>query len=567
MPKILAIDDKSDNLITISTLLKHLIPESEVVTAQSGIEGIEAVVDESPDVILLDLRMPGIDEFEVCKRLKSEDNTRNIPVIMLTAVKTDSKSRVKGLELGADAFLTKPINETELAAQVNVALRMKRAEDALRAQRDILENAVSKRTKELTESEQRVRLALEGTDQGLWDWDVANGRFAFDNYWPGVLGYRVNEIEFNFHWWESNIHPDSKPVYEKALQNYLDGKVKYYELEYQFRRKSGKWMWIWARGICVNYDTDGNTLRFIGTHRDITNRKKAEEDLRKAYDELEIKVAERTKELCESNQKLKLEMEEREKAQKALRDQQAQLVHAGRLASLGEMSTGVAHELNQPLSIIRLYAESFLIGQDKLNKSEINENATSIIRLVDRAADIVNHMRRFASAKSIYMQDIDPVASMDSALDFFKEQFRSHGIEIQTEYGDNLPKIHADEQLLEQAMINFLSNARYAVETRDKNETGNYRKSVTLRLWHDHANHDVIIEVADNGIGMTLEEKEKCFDPFYTTKDVGQRTGIGLSIANDIIRELEGRLDFDSERNVGTAMRLIIPCSHRDQTH
>ena len=149
MPKILAIDDKQDNLTIISDLLKSIIPDCFVITAQSGTEGIEKARTELPDTILLDLIMPEMDGFEVCERLKDDEKTKQIPVVMLTGIIIDAKSRVKGLELGADAFLSKPIEGMELAAQVKVMLRIKKAEDQLRKEKDLLERQVEKRTVEL----------------------------------------------------------------------------------------------------------------------------------------------------------------------------------------------------------------------------------------------------------------------------------------------------------------------------------------------------------------------------------------------------------------------------------
>ena len=111
MLKILAIDDRQDNLVTVSALLKNLVPECNVVTALSGAEGLEKARSEFPDTILLDINMPEMDGFEVCERLKEDDRTRHIPIILLTAVRMDSPSKVKGLALGADAFLAKPIDD------------------------------------------------------------------------------------------------------------------------------------------------------------------------------------------------------------------------------------------------------------------------------------------------------------------------------------------------------------------------------------------------------------------------------------------------------------------------
>lgn len=149
MPKILTIDDIEDNLIIQSVILTRYIPDCTVITATSGEEGIEKAIEELPDTILLDIMMPGLDGFEVCRRLKSIEETRSIPVIMLTGVRMDTRNRVKGLDVGADAFLTKPVEAIELVAQVNVMLRIKNAEAELRQEKEHLESVVRKRTRAL----------------------------------------------------------------------------------------------------------------------------------------------------------------------------------------------------------------------------------------------------------------------------------------------------------------------------------------------------------------------------------------------------------------------------------
>ena len=160
MTKILAIDDEKNSLIVIKSILKKSISHCEVITVQSGIEGIEKAKKENPDVILLDIQMPLMDGFEVCKRLKSDEKTKNIPIIFLTAFETNSKNRIKGLELGADAFLTKPVDEAELISQINVMLRIKKTEDKIRNEKDLLEVLVQERTSELQASENKYRTTL-----------------------------------------------------------------------------------------------------------------------------------------------------------------------------------------------------------------------------------------------------------------------------------------------------------------------------------------------------------------------------------------------------------------------
>lgn len=168
MVTILIIDDKEDNLFSISALLKSFIPHCSVITARSGTEGVKKARVELPDTILLDIIMPGMDGYEVCRKLKSDEKTKHIPVILITAIKTDSESRVKGLDLGADAFLSKPVEGAELSAQVSAMLRIKYNEDALRKQEALLreshmnlEKKISERTSELMKANQELALEIE----------------------------------------------------------------------------------------------------------------------------------------------------------------------------------------------------------------------------------------------------------------------------------------------------------------------------------------------------------------------------------------------------------------------
>ncbi len=143
------IDDERENLNLFPILLKKYIPDCSVVIAQSGEEGIEKARAEQPDTVMLDINMPGMDGFEVCTALKSDDETKHIPIIMLTGMATDSESRIRGLNLGADAFLTKPIRGAELVSQVNVMLRIRETEALLRKEKDLLETLVRARTEAL----------------------------------------------------------------------------------------------------------------------------------------------------------------------------------------------------------------------------------------------------------------------------------------------------------------------------------------------------------------------------------------------------------------------------------
>ena len=155
--RLLAIDDVPDNLVALSALLRTYLPGCDVETASSGLEGIAKARSREPDTILLDIQMPGMDGFEVCRLLKEDPLTRHVPIVFLTARNADSASRVRGLEIGGDAFLSKPVDPGELTAQVKAMVRIKQAEDRLREQASLLEELVEKRTAALHQSEARYR--------------------------------------------------------------------------------------------------------------------------------------------------------------------------------------------------------------------------------------------------------------------------------------------------------------------------------------------------------------------------------------------------------------------------
>ena len=158
--KILAIDDKQDNLTTLTAVVREALPDCTLLTALNGLQGIERARTEDPDVILLDIVMPGMDGFEVCRRLKADELLRSIPVVFLTALRTDRESRVKALEVGAEAFLSKPLDELELLAEVRAMTKLKAANRLQQLEKEQLAALVADRTREL-EQELALRKQAE----------------------------------------------------------------------------------------------------------------------------------------------------------------------------------------------------------------------------------------------------------------------------------------------------------------------------------------------------------------------------------------------------------------------
>ncbi len=228
-----------------------------------------------------------------------------------------------------------------------------------------------------------------------------------------------------------------------------------------------------------------------------------------------------------------------------------QLNQAAKMATLGEMATGVAHELNQPLSVIKT-ASSFFIK--KLNHDEPLSSEILSVMLrkidsnVDRASDIINHMRQFARKPDLILAKVQVNDVLKRAYDIFSQQLRLREIHVVFELEEHLPVVKAEAGRLEQVFINLLLNARDAIEEKwAGREYGPDDKKITLKT-HTDSTH-VVIEIKDTGIGIPEEIIPKLFEPFFTTKEVGKGTGLGLSISYGIIKECGGTIHGENDEN------------------
>jgi signal transduction histidine kinase len=242
------------------------------------------------------------------------------------------------------------------------------------------------------------------------------------------------------------------------------------------------------------------------------------------------------------------------RTEEALREKQAQVVHAGRLTAMGEMATGIAHEINQPLAIIRVAADGLNAYFDgKEANTEEARAARKIISQVERAAAIIDNMRAFVRNGTEKAETIDLRDPVEKALSFFREHFRIHGIRLHIDLPDDPLMVRINPNKFEQIMVNFLSNARYAVEKKGPPDDD---KKILVRLISDVSSDTAILEVEDNGTGMSKEVLERCMEPFYTTKEVGEGMGLGLSIAHGIAREFQTEIEVRSVEGQGSLFRV-----------
>jgi len=249
-----------------------------------------------------------------------------------------------------------------------------------------------------------------------------------------------------------------------------------------------------------------------------------------------------------------------------------QLIQASKMATLGEMATGMAHELNQPLTVIKT-AASFIrrkMERGEALASELLATLTQEIDAhVDRASKIINHLREFGRKPEMKLESVDVGGILLRSLDIFSQQLKLREIEVRQEIEPDLPQVMADAGRLEQVFINMLINARDAIEDKwsDKwRESGGAPapaqppagpKRITLKA--ELAGGRVRVEIADTGCGIPTGVKDKIFEPFFTTKRVGKGTGLGLSISYGIIQDCGGSIQAESEPGLGTRFIIELP--------
>ena len=530
--KLLAIDDNQDNLLTLKALLQAFLPEASLITSQSAADGIRRAKLESPDTILMDIQMPGMDGFEATCKLKEIPATRHIPVILVTAHRTDAGCRVKGLEAGADAFLSKPIDESELVAQIKAMVRIKKSEDALRRERDSLEGLVGRRTvdlrranealqqnlERLAQSEQRYSRAVRGTSDGLWDWDIVSGDAYFSPRFQELLGCGEDELPSRVDAIFSRIHQDEEPLARSALQAHLLLHAPF-DVAMRLRTDSDHYLWFRVRGQ-AEWNERGEAVRMAGAISDITEGRQMEEQLRQSQ----------------------------------------------KMEAVGQLAGGVAHDFNNILTVIAGYAT--ILKMDLLGKKEQGEVVEQIITASERAAQLTRGLLAFSRKQAMAPRRVD-LNEIVQHVEKFLVRIIGEDIRLATEISAEPLPVFVDKGQIEQILINLAANARDAMTTGGCFTIGTGLKVLDDSFSRGHLlgvpGRYAVITVADTGLGMDEETQKRIFEPFFTTKELGKGTGLGMAIVYGIVQQHKGFIEVVSAPGTGSTFKVYLPIVEESQ--
>ena len=239
-------------------------------------------------------------------------------------------------------------------------------------------------------------------------------------------------------------------------------------------------------------------------------------------------------------------------ANQQLRDAQLQLVQSAKLASIGQICAGLAHEINQPLGTIRLNAQFILkmYCDQRIEEELVTANSTRIITQVDKVTKIINHLKIFSRESKHESEMVDINSIINETFVLLGDSMKRHNIKVDLQLADDLPMIKCDFIRVEQVLANLITNARDAVK-------GDYEKRISLRSYQQ--DDMVCVDVVDTGCGIAASVLSKIFDPFFTTKPVGEGTGLGMSISLGIIQDHKGKLSVTSNEGEGSCFTMALP--------
>ena len=539
---VLVVDDVADARDLVSTILT--MGGYDVVEAATGREALQRVEDE-PDLIILDVHLPDIDGFEVCRRIKSNPRSATTPIVQISAIFSRTEHRVRGLIGGADAYLTKPFEPDLLVATVNALMRLRvterqlsRSNRALRVQyeltRVLVEGAGPDVTSRLLET---IGDALGADVAELWRLDPAHDDIVRDGVWYGA---DVADAALLEHATARLRLPRTAALAGRA---WTVGKVE--------------WLDTLPEGVTVER---AEAARALGV-RSATVVPVAVQDTVAGAVVLLHRSALRPPEdilhlATEVGGRVGLFIERTRNAE-ALRRAEEQLRQAQKMEAVGRLAGGIAHDFNNLLTVISGHAQLLMdvLPPDSCGRPE----ALAIANATDRAANLTAGLLAFSrkqAANPRVLDLVDVIQSMSGLL----RRMLGEDIDITLQSAPGLGRVRADASHIEQVVMNLAVNARDAMPDGGRLTFG----LANTEVGRSGANPlvpgpYVVLTVTDSGIGMDADTRARLFEPFFTTKAVGKGTGLGLATVYGIVRQSGGDIRVDSAPGQGATFRIFLP--------
>lgn len=508
----LIVDDSEENLLLLEKVIKKV--NVNLIKALCGQEALEKTRDLDLVLAIIDVRMPGMNGYELALKMNEERSGAKMPIIFLTASHSDQKQIGKGYSAGAVDYIFKPVDSQTLLSKIDVFLDLFHQKQRVIRDVVLLKKTADELALALINAEiatQKYKTLLSSSPDGIFLIDLKGiitevSEIGVELFGADSRADLVGKDVFRFV--PSDEINTIKEIIEKATN---EGLVQNVRIKI---RKKNQTVFAGETSATLIQDPDGKPIAYMIILRDISHRKKME-----------------TKQ-----------------------------IHADRMANLGEMASGIAHEINQPLNIISMVLDKIIFESDKTGKIDVDFfkiKSDKIFENIIRIRNIIDHIRDFSRSHDDYiLTDFDINKSIENAASMITEQFKHLDINLILQLEKQISPICGNTYKFEQVIINLLTNAKDAVMEKKSKQEEYFDMIIGITSYQE--NQTLIVEVTDNGIGISNDDINNILLPFYTTKDEGKGTGLGLSICYQIIKEMDGTIGITSEKNNGTIVKLIL---------